>query len=346
MAKIVRPTDAISPRPLILTIFSDPGVGKTSVAFTARRPILLAYEQGVERSYADGRGTYFEYKDWDENKREIKNGEFKQMILDENASTVIIDTVGTLIQSQITDYVKSLGGKLTTKGGSALSMDGWGKATDEFVELTKAIKTLNVDMICLAHAKGDGKEQKQDVDVQGQTKGMITKHSDIIAYMFTDGRGQRWIEFDGTEDRVGKNPGRLKKMAIPTCATKGEYVTFLEDKVIAPTKEAMFGQTLLQKEAITKLDAIKNKIDDCEKTPDCEKLIPLANELPSSLRFAALTLIFDKAVSFYKLGSIKTASKMTEGIVELGQTKELMTPALFDYIKSAFSKRYQELGLK
>lgn len=346
MAKIIRATDAIPSRSIISTIYSDAGTGKTSLAFTAKNPLLLAFEEGVERSFADGRGTFVQYAKWDEVKKEIQSGEFAQMIRDENAQTVIIDTAGTLIQSQITDYVKSLGGKLTTKGGAALSMDGWQHASNEFNLLVQAIKSQGVDLICLAHAKGDGRDQKLDIDVQGSARGILTKHSDIIAYISTDGRGQRWIEFDGSEDRVGKNPARLRKIVVPMCATTGEYPTFLEAKVIAPTKAAMFGMTEMQRKSADLYKSLTESLATVKEFSGIAELFGKTTSLPTSLQFAfvescrkAMRVLYATKI----LGPIKKASDLTTLVKNFRNDTEI-PKVLQDAVGAEIMIRAKELG--
>lgn len=342
---IIKATDPIPARGLMGVIYAPPGIGKTSLSFTAEKPFLIAFEKGVERSFADGRGDFYFYNFWKEVKEHLKDGTLVGAIKENGYKTIIIDTAGTCIQTQITQFILAQGGRLTTKNQSALSMDGWGVASAEFLLLLNTIVNMGVDVICIAHDKGDGKEQKVELDVQGSAKGIITKNADFIAYLYADGSGQRWIDFNGSEDRTGKNPARFERMAVPTCATDGEYPVFMK-KIISHTKAAMFGQTKAQKEAVAKLDIIRDSLTKCKTVEDCEKLIASASELPASIKFAALKLIHEMALAFYNLEGIKTAKKMTEEFADLGSTKDVMNPDMFNFIKNAFVTRYKELGLK
>lgn len=345
MAKIIKSTDSIPIRGIMGVVYSSPGIGKTSLSFTAEEPLLIAFEKGVERSYADGRKDYIQYDKWKEVKDDLQNGSFVASIKEGGYKTIVIDTAGTCIQNQITSFILAQGGRLTTKNQSALSMDGWGVASSEFVLMLNTIVNLGVDVICIAHDKGDGKEQKTELDVQGSAKGIITKNADFIAYLYADGSGQRFMDFNGSEDRVGKNPARFERMKVPMCSTEGEYPTFMR-KVIVATKNAMFGQTAAQKEAIAKFEIINKSLLTCKNGEDCEAMLVVAEALPSSLRFAALKQIFEKAVSFYQLESITTAKKMTEAFADFGSTKDTMNAEMFAFVKSAFVTRYKELGLK
>ncbi len=345
MPKIIKASEAIPVRGIMGVIYSAPGIGKTSLAFTSDEPLLVAFEKGVERSYADGRKDFIQYNTWKEVKEDLQNGSFVESIKDGDYKTVIIDTAGTCIQNQITSFILAQGGRLTTKNQSALSMDGWGVASSEFLLLLNTIVNLGVDVICIAHDKGDGKEQKVELDVQGSAKGIITKNADFIAYLYADGSGQRWIDFNGSEDRTGKNPARFERMKVPMCSTEGEYPVFMK-KVFTATKAAMFGQTKLQKEAATKYDALKVSLEKASNAGECEALIVTANELPASLKFAALKLVFEKALTFYNLATITTAKKLTEDYLDFGSTKSEMNPELFSFINTAFGKRKAELGLR
>lgn len=345
MAKIIKASDAIPVRGIMGVIYSPPGIGKTSLSFTAEDPLLIAFEKGVERSYADGRKDFIQYNTWKEVKEDLQNGSFVSEIKEGGYKTLIIDTAGTCIQTQITSFILAQGGRLTTKNQSALSMDGWGVASSEFLLLLNTIVNLGVDVICIAHDKGDGKEQKVELDVQGSAKGIITKNADFIAYLYADGSGQRWIDFNGSEDRTGKNPARFERMKVPMCATEGEYPVFMK-KVITATKASMFGQTKLQKEAATKYDALKASVELAATAGECEALIAATNDLPASLKFAGLKFIFEKALTFYNLAAITTAKKLTEDYLDFGSTKSAMHPELFSFINVAFGKKKTELGLR
>ncbi len=346
--KIVRPTDAIPPRTTIVIIYGDSGTGKTSLAFTAKRPLLLAFEEGVERSFADGRGIFVPVATWQELLVEMDsdNGELVTLIREENIQTLIADTAGTAIQSQITDYVKSLGGKLTTKGGSALSMDGWQHASNEFGKLIKFAKKFNLDLICLAHSKGDGKEQKMDIDVQGSARGILTKHSDIIAYISTDGRGQRWIELDGTEDKVGKNPARIGRQMIPACSTKDKYPTFLENEIISKTKAAMFGQTEQQRKVADLYKSLNEQLNKAEEFSEVAELFGKATTLPTSLQFAFIDGCKKAMKTLYTTKILATVKKATEltTLVKGFRNDTEIPKILQDAVGAAIMSRSKELG--
>jgi hypothetical protein len=48
--KITRAADPITVDRLNVTIYAQPGIGKTSLAFTAEAPLLLDFDQGAHRA--------------------------------------------------------------------------------------------------------------------------------------------------------------------------------------------------------------------------------------------------------------------------------------------------------
>lgn len=47
--KLFKSTDQLPMKNLLVVIYGQPGVGKTSLAFTAENPVLLDFDRGVER---------------------------------------------------------------------------------------------------------------------------------------------------------------------------------------------------------------------------------------------------------------------------------------------------------
>jgi hypothetical protein len=328
-------------------LYSSPGIGKTSLSFTANEPLLLAFEKGVERSYADGRKDFISYDTWKEVKDDIHSGELVTTIQEGSYKTIIIDTAGTCIQNQITNFILKQGGRLTTKNQSALSMDGWGVASAEFKLMLDTIVNLGVDVICIAHDKGDGKETKTELDVQGSAKGIITKNADFIAYLYADGSGQRWLDFNGSEDRIGKNPARFERTKVPFCSTEGEYPVFMT-KVVATTKAAMFGKTQAQKDAEAKLTALKEKVVKAKSNEDFNALFVTTDELPTSFKLAAVKIITEALSKWYNekvLGGVKEASDLNLVVSEFKEFSDQYRDEVKATVRSAISNKAKALKL-
>src|SRR6185295_2678119 len=60
--RITKATDPIEVKNICLTIYANPGIGKTSMAFTAEKPLLLDFDRGAYRS--GNRGEVVQVESW------------------------------------------------------------------------------------------------------------------------------------------------------------------------------------------------------------------------------------------------------------------------------------------
>src|SRR5690606_9551046 len=83
--KITRATDPIRVERLNVCLYGQPGAGKTSLAFTASRPLLLDFDQGAHR--AAGRKDTVQVHHWGD-VAGIAAGDLSEF------DTIIVDTAG------------------------------------------------------------------------------------------------------------------------------------------------------------------------------------------------------------------------------------------------------------
>ena len=86
--KIVKASEPIHVNHLITFIYGDPGIGKTSRAFSAKNPILFDFDQGAHRA-AQFRKDCIPVGDW----LEVANITKDDL---DGYDTVIIDTAGRM----------------------------------------------------------------------------------------------------------------------------------------------------------------------------------------------------------------------------------------------------------
>ena len=92
--RITRPDEPILTENLVVTIFGQPGIGKTSVAFSASRPLLLDFDGGSQR--AVGRKDVVRIRSWSD----VAGIEAEDV---EDFDTIVIDTVGRAANGKL-DY--------------------------------------------------------------------------------------------------------------------------------------------------------------------------------------------------------------------------------------------------
>src|SRR6185312_8308066 len=166
--KITKAADPISVERLNLCIYAQPGIGKTSLAFTADAPLLLDFDQGAHR--AANRKDTVRVASW---------GDVANMTADDLApyKTLIIDTAGRALDALTADIIRR---NPKAGRGGALTLQGYGTLKSEFVAWLKMVNGFGMDVVLIAHMdeQRNGDEIIERLDVQGGSKGEIYKAAD------------------------------------------------------------------------------------------------------------------------------------------------------------------------
>jgi len=234
--KITKAADPISVERLNLCIYAQPGIGKTSLAFTADAPLLLDFDQGAHR--AANRKDTVRVASW---------GDVANMTADDLApyKTLIIDTAGRALDALTADIIRR---NPKAGRGGALTLQGYGTLKSEFVAWLKMVNGFGMDVVLIAHMdeQRNGDEIIERLDVQGGSKGEIYKAADAMGRIAIRD-GQRVLNFSPTDAAFGKNPGQLDPLPVPH-KDAPEFTSFLAD-VIATIKERLNALTEEQRQA-------------------------------------------------------------------------------------------------
>lgn len=224
--QITRATDAIKVETLCFTIYSQPGLGKTSLAFTASRPLLLDFDKGAHRA-VDRKDTV-QVTDW----RDVAGITANDV---SGYDTIIIDTVGKALDTLAQDIIRS---NSRLSHGGALSQQGWGQLGVRFSAFLKMLRGFGKDVILIAHMdeQKDGDAVKERLKISGGSKDLVLTDSDVIARISIISK-QRYLVFSPTETSFGKDPANISEMPVPD-AGSSEYATCLSG-VIAAIKEKL-----------------------------------------------------------------------------------------------------------
>src|SRR6185295_4994181 len=195
--RITKATDPIEVKNICLTIYANPGIGKTSLAFTAEKPLLLDFDGGAYRS--GNRGDIVSVNSW---------ADAGGVIGDDLAGykTLIIDTAGRALDALTSDIIHA-NPKMGRSGG-ALTLQGYGELKSRFIAFTKLVRSFGLDIVLLAHSdeQRNGDELIERIDVQGGSKNEIYKAADVMGRLSIR-QGQRVLNFSPTDTAFGKNPG-------------------------------------------------------------------------------------------------------------------------------------------
>lgn len=245
--KIIPASEPIRVNRITMALYGQPGVGKSSLAFTASKPLLFDFDQGAHR--AMNRKDVVRVASW----QEVADVAVSDL---EPFDTVIVDTAGRALDLLAADIIRR--DPKMGKGG-VLSQQGWGRMKAEFSGWLKLLHQAGKDVVLIAHGseKINGDETIERLDVQGGSKDEIYKSADAMGRLAIRG-GQRTLTFDPTETAFGKNPGQLEPLAVPSPAVSPLFLA----EVIARTKEALNAQTDAMREAEATLERWRVRVAD------------------------------------------------------------------------------------
>lgn len=286
--KVTKATDPISVDRLNMVIYAAPGLGKTSLAFTSEKPLLLDFDQGSHR--AANRKDVVRVSDWADIAG-ITAEDLKPF------KTVIVDTVGRALDVLTADIIRA---NPKHGRGGALTLQGFGELKSRFSAFLKLLNSFGKDVVLVAHMdeQRSGDEVIERLDVQGGSKGEIYKAADAMGRMVIV-NGQRWLRFSPTDAAFGKNPGQLDPLEVPGTDAP-EFNGFL-GKVIQRTKDRLNELSEAQKEAQAKLSKFQTDVMNTDNAKSVNALMSEAIEGGDAFkallakRAKEIGLVFDKA---------------------------------------------------
>jgi hypothetical protein len=266
--RITRAIDPITVERLVLCVYSPPGLGKTTLAFTAENPLLLDFDSGVHR--AGGRKDAVLVNSWAE-VDSISADDLK------GYKTLIVDTAGRALDSLTTEIIRT--NPKMGRGGGALTLQGYGELKSRFISFTRLVRSFGLDVVLLAHSdeQRDGDTLIERIDVQGGSKNEIYKAADVMGRLSMRG-GKRYLNFSPSDTSFGKNPADLPELAVPNINDNPNFLA----EVITSVKSALNRLTKGQQEAATLLAAWQIRFDSAESPEQINGLIPEVAQLPAS----------------------------------------------------------------
>jgi len=203
--KITKSTDPLLVERINVCLYGAPGVGKSSLGFTAENPLLLDADEGAYR--AGNRKDAVVVKQWAD-----MAGITKEDLAP--YSTVIVDTAGRALDKLTTAIID---GNPKMGRGGALTLQGYGELKSKFGSWLKMLNTLGKDVVLLCHMdeqrKGDDVIER--LDVQGGSKGEIYKSVDAMGKLYIENK-KRWLDFSPRENAYGKNPAQFEILEVPS----------------------------------------------------------------------------------------------------------------------------------
>lgn len=269
--KITRAEEPIPVDRLVVVIVGQPGICKTSLSYTASKPLLFDFDNGSYR--AIGRKDTVLIKSW---------ADVEGMTRDDvdGFDTIVIDTVGRALDYLTTDIIEK-----NYKHGSqgSLNQAGWGMLKSRFTAFVGQFKTWGKDVVLIAHMKEEigGDATLERLDVQGGSKGEIYKAADCMGRL-TIQNGKRVLLFSPTDAAFGKNPAQLPPIQVPD-QTSPHFEHFLAG-IITATKEKLNQMTEAQKEALEEQRWFEKALAEVDTPSKLNGLIERSKTAPEVCR--------------------------------------------------------------
>lgn len=222
--RITKSTDPIEVKQLVVCVYGTPGLGKTSLAFTADKPLLLDFDRGAYRS--GFRKDTVQPASWDD---------VSGITADDLApyNTLVLDTAGRALDMLAASIIA---GNPKMGRGGALTLQGFGELKARFTAYLKLVRSFGKDIILIAHSdeKMQGDELIERLDAQGASKNEVYKSADLMGRLSVKG-GKRFLSFDPTDAAFGKNPAAFPVLPVPAFATDPQFMA----GIIGKTKTAL-----------------------------------------------------------------------------------------------------------
>jgi len=284
--RITKASDPIEVKHVVVCIHGDPGLGKTTLAFTAEKPLCLAFDSGVYRAGAF-RGDCVQIEGW----HDVSNLTAADFA---GYSTVIVDTAGRALDCLSATLMAE---DPKNNRGGALSLQGFGALKSTFYGWLSNLRYMGLDVILVCHSdeqrKGD--ELITRLDMQGASKNEVYKSADMMGSLSMV-KGKRILNFSPTDVAFGKNPGQLPVLTVPDFSPEHRS-GFLAD-AIAATKAALNQISAEQAAAQTALATWAERITAANTCSDFDGLVKLAKAEGSPKSVGLLVAKAAKAKGF------------------------------------------------
>lgn len=267
--RITKASDPIEVKTLTSCIYASPGIGKTTLGFTAEKPLLLDFDAGSYR--AGNRGDVVQVESW---------ADVVGIAAADLAPyrTVLVDTAGRALDALTTTIIVE---NPKMGRGGALTLQGYGELKARFIAWTKMVRGFGLDVVLICHMdeqrKGD--ELIERLDVQGGSKNEIYKAADVMGRLYF-ANGKRILNFSPTDTAFGKNPAGMPPLEVPDYTVAPNFL----GQVLAQIKADLNEQSEEQKQAATAMADWKAHIEAATTAEHFNALIPEAQKADSRIR--------------------------------------------------------------
>lgn len=334
--RIISEDEPLTIDAIIILIFGEPGIGKSSISFTADEPLLEDFDGGLQR--AIGRKKALKIDSWEDAVQFHHSGEIEKL----GIKTLIFDTVGTLLDNYISQSVIKDDPKNAKRDG-ALALGGYGAMKNVFNAFVNEMKARKIDLIFIAHDDDENIKDsiKKKPKITGGSYDIIKGVADMVGYMETEG-DKRIIDFNPCDRHVGKNSAQIPKQMVPNFADPN-YGTFMA-RIISTCKAKMNEMTKVQEEAVKIVHDIQLQITNAETIEQLNPIADSIEKLSDTYKIQLSKPLNEKYGAFFAdiIKDIQFTNQMDAAVARVMKTPELVKK----HLRSSITLKVKELGFK
>ena len=211
-----------------MIIAGVPGIGKTTLALSAPKPLLIDLDCGVSRVEAKYRTDTLQCGSYNELINDLKQNDLTDY------ETIVIDTGGKLLEMLkpvvISESIKN------AKNDGSLSLQGYGAIKRKFKDFTEFIRALNKHLVFIFHATEVALQNDLTglrIRCEGSSKDEIWDDIDLGGFVEMNGN-KRKISFNNCDRFYAKGTHQIHgSYDIPDLnkQTANNFLTLLFNKI-------------------------------------------------------------------------------------------------------------------
>lgn len=284
------------------------GIGKTTLALSAPKPLLVDLDNGVSRVEAKHRVDTMKVSNFNELKNELKNEDLSDY------ETIVLDTGGKLFELMKPSIIKE--NAKYGKADGTLSLQGYGIAKKKYGEFVNFVKGLGKNLIIVFHATEvtiDPVEQFTGlrIRIEGSTKDEIWDEMDLGAFIEMKGN-KRTIGFSNCDRYYAKGTHGIHGIyEVPNLDNPNQKNTFLSD-LFKKINDDLAKEAIQAKEYKAVMNEFTPLINNAKTADDLTKVLAKLSQTKhvstskDELRFALmakskeLNCVYDKDTGTFK----------------------------------------------
>lgn len=202
------------------------GIGKTTLALSAPKPLLIDLDNGISRVEAKHRTDTMFVTSFDELKEELASEDLSAY------ETIVLDTGGKLFELMKPSIIKE--SSKCGKSDGTLSLQGYGVAKKKYGEFVNFVKSLDKNLVIVFHATEVVIDQNEQltglrIRIEGSTKDEIWDEMDLGAFIEMKGN-KRTIGFSNCDRYYAKGTHGIHGIyEVPNLDSPNAKNTFLAD---------------------------------------------------------------------------------------------------------------------